>query len=218
MSAALLEFLPPPQRLALAYSPGSTREFMLALLAFDARLGAAIRQANEPIMAQMRLAWWRDQLRLEADKRERSDELIVALDRLSGMRGALFALIDAWEGIVGEFLDNQAIGALGSAKGKALAAMARLADVPDPGELIERAGARWAFADLAAGLSDGAERNLVLGQALPLGSGRIALSRSMRTLAVLDGLARRSLAGGGGPLLAGPASGLLAIRLGLTGR
>jgi phytoene synthase len=218
MGDGLLDFLPPPQRLALAYSPASTRPYLLALLAFDARLGMAIRQANEPIMAQMRLAWWRDQLRLEAEARERSDALVVALDRLAGMRGALFALIDGWERILGEFLDNQAIGELVSARGKAVAAAGRLAGAADPGELIERAAARWALADLAAGLSDGAERRLVLDQARALGSGHIPLSRALRTLAVLDGLGHRSLARGGGPLLAGPASGLLAIRLGLLGR
>jgi phytoene synthase len=218
MSAGLLEILPPPQRLALAYSPASTRDHLLALLAFDARLGMAIRQANEPIMAQMRLAWWRDQLRLEAEQRERSDELVVALDRLAGMRGALFALIDAWEGIVGEFLYNQTIGALGSARGKALAALGRLTGASDTIEAVERAGARWGLADLAAGLSDDAERRLVLARAGELGTMRIPLSRDLRTLAILDGLARRSLAKGGAPLLSGPASGLLAIRLGLIGR
>lgn len=207
-----------PQRLSLAYSPALTRPCLLALLALDARLGAAIRQANEPIMAQMRLAWWRDQLRLEADKRERSDELVLALDGLAGMRGALFALIDGWEGILGEFLDNRAIGAFVSGRGGALAALAGLVGTADCAGAVEKAGTRWALADLAAGLSDPAERRLALDRARELGSERIVLSREMRTLAVLDGLARRSLAGGGGPLLAGPLSGLRAIRLGLFGR
>ena len=39
-----------------------------------------------------------------------------------------------------------------------------------------------------------------------------------RSVAVLGGLARRSLARGGAPLLDGPGSALTAIRLGLTGR
>jgi phytoene synthase len=213
MGAGLFEILPAPQRLALAYSPASTRPHLLALLALDARLGAAIRQANEPIMAQMRLAWWRDQLRLEADARERSDALVVALDRLAGMRGALFSLIDGWEGILGEFLDNHAIGELVSARAGALAGVARVTGSPDTIEAVEKAGTRWALADLAAGLSDPAERGLALGLARQLGDGRIALSREMRALA-----ARRSLARGGTGLLDGPASALCAIRLGLVGR
>jgi phytoene synthase len=77
---------------------------------------------------------------------------------------------------------------------------------------------RWACADLAAGLGDPEERALALEAARGLGSERIGLSRGLRTLAVLDGLARRSLARGGGPLLSGLPSGLLAIRLGLAGR
>jgi phytoene synthase len=40
----------------------------------------------------------------------------------------------------------------------------------------------------------------------------------LRPLAVLSGLARRSLARGGSPLLDGPGAMLLAVRLGIAGR
>lgn len=218
MDEALFEALPPPQRLALAWSPAASRESFAVLLAFDARLGMAIRQANEPIMAQMRLAWWRDQMRLEADRRERSDSLVAQMDRLAGMRRALFALIDGWEALLGEELGEAAIGEFAQGRGKAMAALAGLIGAPDSAESAERAGARWAMADLAAGLSKADERERVMAIARRDGLGRIGLSRPLRTLAVLDGLARRSLGRGGVPLLDGPASGLLAIRLGLLGR
>jgi len=218
MPPELLDLMPMPQRLALAWSPARTRGPLTALLAFDAALGTAIRRASTPIMSQLRLAWWRDQLRLESEKRVRSDAIVVALDQLAGMRGALLGLIDGWEHILAEDLDNAAIEEFASGRGRALAALARLVDAPDTQEAIERAGQRWALADLACGLGSPEERALALAAAKELGAGRIALSRQMRTLAVLDGLARRSLAQGGTPLLAGPVSGLVAIRLGLIGQ
>lgn len=218
MADELLDQLPLPQRLALAYSPAAARERLLAFFAFDARLGAAIRQSSEPLAAQIRLAWWRDQLRLEADKRERADMHVAALDSLAGMRRALFALVDGWELLLGEEIAEKAIRDFAVSRGDALAALAKLAGASDAPEAVAKAGTRWALADLAAGLSDEAERRLVAGLAGDLGRKRISLSRQMRSLAILDGLARRSLARGGAPLLDGPAGALLAMRLGLVGR
>jgi len=216
MTSSLLETLPLPQRLALAYAPAKARGMLLPLFAFDARLGHALRQANEPIMAQMRLAWWRDQLALEPAARERSDELVRALDPLDGARKALGALVDGWELLLSEELGTKTATAFASARAQAILASARLMGAADPAEAILIAGQRWALADLAAGLSDAEERAMIVG--IAPAEGRPPLSRSLRPVAVLDGLARRSLAAGGLPLLEGPASALAAMRLGLLGR
>ncbi|WEK46976.1 MAG: hypothetical protein P0Y56_01435 [Candidatus Andeanibacterium colombiense] len=207
----LIDSLALPQRLALAYAPKSARPATLALFALDARLAQAVRQASEPIMAQMRLAWWRDQFGLAANRRERSDELIRALDLFAGEEGALIGLVDGWESLLADELDAEGF-ALGRAR--AFAALARRLHLPD--EPAAAAGRRFALADLAANLADAEEQRAVLG--LAGGGGRIALPRELRSLAVLDGLARRSLARGGAPLLDGPAAMLGAIRLGLAGR
>ncbi|MBO9604069.1 MAG: hypothetical protein J7496_16330 [Novosphingobium sp.] len=207
----LTDSLPLPQRLALAYAPASAKPAVLALFALDARLGHALRQASEPIMAQMRLAWWRDQFALLPDRRERSDELIRALDVFAGEEAALIGLVDGWETLISEQLDADGF-AMGRARG--FAALARRLGVPD--EPSAEAGRRYALADLAANLSEADERQAVLDLA---GQGRrIALPKALRSLAVLDGLARRSLARGGSPLLDGPGAMLSAIRLGLAGR
>jgi phytoene synthase len=75
----------------------------------------------------------------------------------------------------------------------------------------------WALADLAANLSDAGERQLVLDQARKLPSAPV-LPRALRALAVLAGLGATALENGGAPLLAGPRSALLALRIGLAGR
>jgi phytoene synthase len=53
MDRSLLEALPTAQRLALSYAPPSARPATLALLALDARLGAAVRQRGEPVLATL---------------------------------------------------------------------------------------------------------------------------------------------------------------------
>ena len=215
MSRGLLEILPVHQRLALAYAPFSSRDALLALMAFDTRLAQSVRQANEPIMAQMRLAWWRDQLRLEEDKRERSDDVIVAIDRLAGMRRALFGMVDGWELLLGENFTNAAIGEIIKSRGRALSALSALLGTVDDARDVELAGQRWACAEIIQGLSDPEERKQLFKMAEDLGSKRVRLSRALRPLVVLDGLSRSSLAK---PLLSGTLSGLKAIRLGLLGR
>jgi phytoene synthase len=217
-SDSLLSSLPLPQRIALTDAPAKVRAPTLALLAFDARLGQAVRQASEPIVGQMRLAWWNDQLRLEADRRERSDELVVALDLLAGARGALHALVDGWELLLGDRFDAEAIEGFADARAGALAGLARLLHAPDGTHVVHQAARRWALADVASGLGNTTERDAVLAIAKREPAGRERLSRTLRPLAVLSGLARRSLARGGAPLLDGPASLLLAMRLGLAGR
>lgn len=215
VTESLTDSLPPAQRLALAYAPGTAKPAVLALFALDARLAQAIRQASEPIMAQMRLAWWRDQLRLEPERRERSDELVRALDVLGGEEEALLGLVDGWENLLSEQLD---VKAFGQARGGGFAALARVLGQPDFAQQAGQAGRRFSLADLAANLADPEERQAVLAAAAGEGRARIALPRGLRSLAVLDGLARRSLAGGGAPLIGGPGAFFAAIRLGLAGR
>jgi phytoene synthase len=213
VSENLIASLSVPQRLALAYTPGGTKPAVLALFALEARLAQAVRQASEPIMAQMRLAWWRDQLRFVPGARERSDELVRALDIFAGEEAALRELVDGWEILLSEQLDAAAFA---EGRGGAFAALARVLDAPD--KPAAQAGRYFALADLAANLGDAGEKQDVLAAARSEGGTRVVLPRQLRSLAVLDGLARRSLARGGAPLLEGPGAMLAAIRLGLTGR
>jgi phytoene synthase len=215
VQASLTETLPLPQRLALAYAPKASKAAVLSLFALDARLAAAIRQASEPIMAQMRLAWWRDQLQLPPEMRERSDELVRALDALAGSEAQLAELIDGWEEVLAERFDPSAYA---RGRGAGFAALATALGEPAHGGLARQAGRRFALVDLAANLSDEAERAAALAAAQSEGTGAIILPRNLRSLAVLDGLARRSLLQGGGALFEGGGAMLAAIRLGLVGR
>jgi phytoene synthase len=214
MPPNLLDDLPPPQRLALGYAPSAARPATLALLALDARLGAVLRRRGEPVLAQMRLAWWRDRLAEDPRLWPAGDPV---LDLLREWRdpAALGPLVDGWEALLGERLEPRSIGEFVDGRGEGFAQLARHLGV----EALPAAGCGrlWALGDLAANLSDPGERAAALAAAAALPPCP-RLPRALRPLTVLSGLARRSLARGGGPLLGGPGAFALAVRLGIAGR
>jgi len=214
MSRSLVEHLPAPQRLALSYASTPGRSATLALLALDARLAGLLRKRGEPVLAQVRLAWWRDTLAANRHGWPHGEPVLVLL-RSWRDAAPLVALVDGWEALLSERLESAAIAEFASGRAAGFAQLAReLACDPDP---AAAAATVWALGDLAAHLADSAEREAVLATAAGLATGS-ALPRPLRPLAVLAGLARRSLARGGTPLLGGRGAALVAMRLGITGR
>ena len=214
MEVNAISELPPPQRLALAYAPARSRAQTLALLAYDAQLGLIVRRTSEPILGQMRLAWWRDQLALPAGGRPKGNRVLAMLAALEGEEHALREMASGWEVLLGEHLGADAIREHSRSRAAGWLAMARLQDADE--ESVERAAQCWALGDLAAYLGGGEQQRVVeVGGSF---GDWPHLPRTFRSLAVLAGLGRRSLARGGAPLLAGPGSVLAAIRLGISGR
>lgn len=215
MSSALLADLPPPQRLALAYASSRSRPAILALLALDARLAAILRGRREPIAAQLRLAWWRDMLARPKVEWPAGEPVLEALGAWEQPAG-LAALAGGWEALLTKDLAPAAIAEFVEGRAQAFASLARELGAYPPEDAAE-AARTWALADLAANISDGAERQLVVdyGRRLTLPP---RLSSSLRPLAVLAGLGVAALADGGRPLLAGPKSAITALRIGMTGR
>jgi phytoene synthase len=203
-------------RLAIAWTPAAARARMSPLLALDHRLGTILRNKREPLLAQMRLAWWRDRLAEAPESWPRGDLVLDAL-RLWREPGALAGLVDGWEALLGDHLDEVAISTFADARGRGFAALARELGENGATQQAMVAGRLWALADLAANISDPAERAAVLAHA-SADAPPPPLPRALRGLAVLAGLARRSLARGGTPLMAGRGSALAALRIGLVGR
>jgi phytoene synthase len=214
MTQALLEELPPAQRLALAYAPRAARPATLALVALDARLAAVLRRKGEPVLAQMRFAWWRDVLGRDKAGWPRGD---AVLQRLAEWHDpdALVPLVDGWEGLLAETLDAPTIDAFVRGRAAALGQLASELGLASAG--AEVGGSWWALGDLAGNLADPAERAAVLARAATLPPCP-PLPRALRPLAVLAALGKRSLARGGTPLLDGFGAGLLAMRVGIAGR
>ncbi|MGZ3173549.1 MAG: hypothetical protein ACXWI1_03810 [Croceibacterium sp.] len=211
MEQNLLSDLPGPQRLALSYAPPSARRATLGVLALDARLGALVRRRGEPVLTQMRLAWWRDTLSAAPPSWPAGDPVLDLLREWRAPAG-LVPLVDGWESLLGDSLD-----ALTFAQGRREAFAQLAVELGLAAPAAAACGQTWALGDLAANLSDAAERAAVIEVAAALPQPAV-LPRGLRPLTVLAGLARRSLARGGGPLLDGPSALLLAIRLGIAGR
>lgn len=189
MSQELLDTLPAPWRLAVAYAPAATRDRWLTMLVLDMRLAGVVRSAREPILAQMRLAWWRDRLRDSAEAWPKGEPLLAALACWQGEHGALVALVDGWEALLGEApLPVEAFEAWIAGRVAACVALG--------GEAGTGAGAGmargWALGDLAAHLGDAQEQAL-LAERIEAHDWRAKrLPRCMRPLVLLHGLAARN--------------------------
>lgn len=211
--------LAPLSRLVLAYAPARSRADWLTLLALDARLAGVVRQAREPMLAQMRLAWWRDRFAADPAGWPKGEPLLRRLAEWGEPAAALEQLVDGWEALLGEGpLGEGALNTFAQGRVAALAALARRLDSSDAAVAVAVApvGLRWALADLALHLGDASERDCavrILANA-PTG-GRVP--KAMRPLAVLAGLSERAVKRGAGDALDGPRSLLAAIRLGIIG-
>ena len=211
--------LPPEQDLALAYARARDRPAIEAVLRLDKNLGRAVAQASEPIVGQLKLAWWRDALSASPEARPQGNPLLETLSANFGSdTRCLVALVDGWESLlVSDPLSAGSIELLLAGREVAWRLIAsRLA----PGENMTHVAAaarRWALADLLAGLGDEHERAI----ALSLAASEVRpprLSRQLRPLAVLAALASGAIARGGLPLLADRRAALVALRSGLFGR
>lgn len=215
MDHVLLDELPTAQRLALAYAPGRAKPPTLALLALDARLAKTMQRKGEPVLAQMRFAWWRETLAKAPEQWPQGDE-VLALLREWRDPAALAPLVDGWEMLLAESLDAAAIAEFAGGRGRAFGQLAAELGADADARAATNCGRIWALGDLAGNIADPAEREAVLEAARrlpPCGS----LPRALRPLAVLAGLAQRALGRGGTPLLDEPGAALLAMRLGITG-
>lgn len=214
----LVQSLPTVSRLALAYAPKGAREQTLALLALDARLAHLLRHSREPMMAQLRLAWWRESLGQSAQQWPQGEPLLALLKSWNGMHGGLSALVDGWESMTGAApLPATALEAMAQGRGEAFAALADALGRSGERDAALKLGRAWALNDLAMRLGHPSERETVLELVKTHSASGVRVSRSLRPLMVLHGLAARRLAKGDEAGATSPAAMLKAMRLGLLG-
>jgi 15-cis-phytoene synthase len=93
-----------PERLALLYARADLRDALGWLLRFDRRLCRMASQGKEPLIAQMRLAWWRDNLTKPVSERPKGEPMLGALSAINadGMVNSAIMLVDAWELLIGD--------------------------------------------------------------------------------------------------------------------
>jgi 15-cis-phytoene synthase len=91
--------LRPPVRLAIAYAPRPVRVAFSLLLRFDARFASVVGRASEPMIGQMKLAWWRDVLLRDPETRPKGEPLLGELLKVESQlrASAVEPLLSAWE-------------------------------------------------------------------------------------------------------------------------
>ena len=207
MTVDLAEQLPLAQRLALSYAPRAARGPALALLALDQRLAAILRSGGEPMLTQIKLAWWRERLAQDPQTWPKGEPLLALLRDFPGGTSPLAQVVDGWEVLLRETLDRPAITEFATGRAAGWQALG--------GGEVARA---WALADLLLNLPDGPEADAVRAVLQEGQAGIVHMPRELRSLLVLNALAQRALRRGAGELLDGPGALLCAMRLGIFGR
>ncbi|MXO56954.1 hypothetical protein [Pontixanthobacter gangjinensis] len=211
---------PTPQEFALAHAGTDVRPRLNAFLALDGRLAQFVGQSKEPMLTQMRIAWWRDQLRKPVADRPKGDPILDDLSSSwSGENIALIALIDGWEALLAE-PPLPETAALDFANGRAacFAALAKLCGKQASAGRAFLHGQYWALADLAVRVSEEDERRVIVSQCNALEPKLQPLPHSLRALSILGKLGERSLSKSGRSLVQSRSDILLVMRLGLFGR
>ena len=220
MSGELTENLADEAQLALAYIGPNLRDALRIFLELDGRLARIVSATTEPMLGQMRLAWWRDALGMAVSERPQGDAVLDGIGTYwGGAEASLVALVDGWEHMLSEPpLDATAARDFVSGRAEGLSGLAILSGSNAlVAEKIRAVGRFWALADAASHIAEEAERQTLLDLAPELGA-RDQLSTPFRGVAVLGALGERSIRAAGAPLMAGRGAALVALRAGLLGR
>ncbi|MCJ2181430.1 hypothetical protein MTR62_01720 [Novosphingobium sp. 1949] len=217
---ALSASLSPLARLALAYAPKPHRMATLGLFALDARLANLLRHSKEPMLAQLRLSWWRETLGQDREAWPGGEPLLAAMRHWDGDHRGAIALVDGWEALTRPApLAPEALLAMAQGRGDAFAAFARCVGCAPHEEAARRMGLAWGLTDLSVRLRNAEERAHVAALIeLGHGAGTGAVPRALRPLKVLEVLSARRHAKGSEEAARSPRAVLLALRVGLLGR
>jgi len=211
----------PIQRLVLAAAGrGSARAG--TIFALDNECAHIARAAREPLMAQIRLAWWRDGLNAaEAVPVHRSPTMdsLRALPDFAAIRAALTAIIDGWEELIlWDGADAAAmLEAYAAGRGGGLFA----AIAPEDAERASPWGRLWALWDLSGHVDDEALARATVdqGRTVLAVAGKLSAAQLPRILAMLAGAARHDIGRGGrAPSHLTPGLYMRLLRLQILGR
>ena len=204
--------LPDWANVVLAHARPPLRDALSSLIRFDVRLARIVSTASEPVLGQLRLAWWREELgKTWTENRPLPPDPLLAnlLSSWSNHMPELQALVDGWEQLLDpapwETSVREKFCAVHAGLFEALAAIAGAGnDVAKPGPH----GHCWALVKLSA---FGGVRS-------PLDAPKIdKLPPDLRSLSMIGGLSRRALKRGSAAIFGDRFSPLVALRLGIFG-
>jgi phytoene synthase len=156
----------PDRYFASLFAPAARRPLLFALYAFNHEIARAAEVAREPMMAEIRLEWWREAVDGARQGRPRTQPVAIALSALLGRggiaTGALEALIDAraMEISSAPFADLAALEAHAAATSGALMRIAAilLDSDADVAEFTREAGIAYGLAGIMRAIPFHAQR------------------------------------------------------------
>lgn len=210
--------LPLPRRLALAYAPRRSRDAVLTLWLLDQRLAGILQAQGEVLIAQIKLAWWRDRLGEDPNQWPRGEPLLALLQTGKVPPRSYLPLVDGWEALLAEDLTAAGVDEFAAGRAACWQALALACGCPEAAAAAAVAARETSYFDLAMHLASDTEATAARQLAMACKWRPARLPRALRPLAVIHALSRRALTSGSPELLDGPGAGLLALRIGLLGR
>ena len=103
MSEVGPEALPPELQIVVQYCASPIDGLLATAFSLDQRLARIVAQSSEPMLAQVRLAWWREELGKDPIDRPTGDAVLDAIGKhWSGQEPALRKMVDGWEEMLAE--------------------------------------------------------------------------------------------------------------------
>jgi 15-cis-phytoene synthase len=149
------DVMSPPEKLAIAHSKLEFRSFFSLLLELDSRLKRVCLQTSEPLIGQLKLAWWRDTINTDSSRRPTGEPLLARFAEFEAIgqghvaRMASLDLVAGWEALTvqpddvmaasGEFASLRSTGIFGG-----FASVARL----EKRDLLIALGTHWALDEM----------------------------------------------------------------------
>ena len=189
--------LDPERQLALAYVAASRRAALETLWRLDVTLGSVLVTGREPLISQVRLAWWREALEKLDRERPPAEPMLEAAARdllPAGLTGAeLAGMEQGWATLLApEPLSPEDLARYAGERGGRLFKLSgRLLGGEHPA--LSAAGEAWSLVDLARRSGRGAEARAALDAAARRPTGG-SWPSYLRPLGMLAALARRDAA------------------------
>jgi 15-cis-phytoene synthase len=206
------DIIDPAKRLALTYAKDDSRAVLTTLLMFDLRVSQIMSKVSEPLIGQMRMAWWRDALMKPAQDRPKGEPLFQELASLQhNIAPPLIHLVDAWSALLAaEEWNNDVLAQYAYNRSQGIfGGFAGVLGIPDDMRTkLINIGERWALVDLLS-FAKTSQQADAINACLP----KAPDHRVPRAVRALSMLALSAEQGGGGM-----APGLRMIWHGLTGR